>query len=89
MEKRMRSMLEELSSYAPMKDRDLFVESRARQVVASFSHLVTLINESYGSEDADDLVRRLVNAARSGDDAKFTRKIRQIMERKQKARTAV
>ena len=89
MEKRMRSMLEELSTYSPMKDRDLFVESRARQVLASFSHLVNLINESYSGDDADDLIRRLMNAARSGDEAKFTRKVRQIMERKQKAKKPV
>lgn len=78
-----RSIVEELSDYAPAKDRDLFIESRAQQVLASVGHLMRLIRESYDSETADDLQKRLVNAIRTEDEMKFRRKIRQIRESKE------
>jgi hypothetical protein len=79
-----RSLVEELTDYAPVKDRDLFIESRAQQVLASVSHLMRLIRESYDAETADDLQKRLINSIRSEDENKFRRRIRQIRESRQK-----
>ena len=78
-----RSLVDELSDYAPMKDRDLFIESRAQQVLASVGHLMRLIRENYDAETADDLQRRLLSSIKSDDDMKFRRKIRQIRESKE------
>jgi hypothetical protein len=75
-----RSLVDELTDYAPVKDRDLFIESRAEQVMASVSHLMRLIRESYDEETADDLTKRLINSIRSDDNNKFRRGIRQIRE---------
>lgn len=83
MDKKLSGIVEELANYVPMRDRDLFVESRAQQVIASVAHLVRLIEETYDAETANDLSRRLHNAIRSGDDAKFCRKVRQIRESRQ------
>lgn len=79
-----RSLVDELTDYAPVKDRDLFIESRAQQVLASVSHLMRLIRESYDEEIADDLQKRLINSIRSEDENKFRRRIRQIRESRQK-----
>jgi hypothetical protein len=79
-----RSLVDELTDYAPVKDRDLFIESRAQQVLASVGHLMHLIRESYDEETADDLQKRLVNAIRSEDEGKFRRRIRQIRESRSK-----
>lgn len=79
-----RSLLDELSDSAPLRDRELFIESRAQQVLASVSHLMRLIRESYEGEIADDLQRRLLLAIKNEDEQKFRRKIRQIRESKQK-----
>ncbi len=79
-----RSLVDELSDYAPVKDRDLFIESRAQQVLASVSHLLHLIRESYDTDTAEDLQKRLINSIRSGDENKFRRGIRQIRESRQK-----
>lgn len=84
MDKRFKSIVEELSDYAPKKDRDLFIESRAQQVLASVAHLFELINESYSEEDAEDLSRRLLLAMKNNDEQKFRRKIRQIRESRMK-----
>jgi hypothetical protein len=74
------SILDELNDYTPRRDTDLFIESRAMQVIASFSHLVKLINESYDEDTAADLTKRLINAARTGDEAKFSRKMKIVRE---------
>lgn len=79
-----RSIVDELSDYAPVKDRDLFIESRAQQVLASVAHLMRLINESYDDETAADLQKRLLNSIRSGDENKFRRGIRAIRESRDK-----
>jgi hypothetical protein len=78
-----RSLVEELTDYAPVKDRDLFIESRAQQVLASVSHLMRLIRESYDVETADDLQKRLINSMRTDDENKFRRRIKQIREAKE------
>jgi hypothetical protein len=81
---RFRSLLDELTDGTPSRDRDLFIESRAQQLVASASHLLKLINETYDEETAADLQKRLINSIRSGDENKFRRGIRSVMESKRK-----
>lgn len=76
------SLLGELDNYAPKRDRDLFIESRAQQVIASATHLISLIEENYDDDTADELKRRLFNSIKSGDEQKFRRKIGQIRESK-------
>ena len=79
-----RSLIDELSDYAPTRDRDLFIESRADQVMASVKNLMHLIRENYDADVADDLLKRLVNSIRSEDENKFRRRIRQIRESRTK-----
>ncbi len=80
MDIKFRSLLNELVDYAPAKDRELFIESRGQQVIASALNLIKLIQESYDAETADDLTRRLVRAIGSADEEKFCRKVRAIRE---------
>ncbi len=80
MDRKFTSIIDELCDYTPRRDKDLFIESRAMQVIASFSHLVKLINESYDEDTAADLTKRLINAARTGDEAKFCRKMKIVRE---------
>jgi len=82
LDKKFTSILNELTDYVPVRDRDLFIESRAQQVIASAVHLIRLIHESYDTETADDLSKRLVRAIASDDEDKFRRKIRFVRESK-------
>lgn len=82
MNRKLSSLIDELSDYVPTRDGDLFVESRARQVIGSAINLINLIESRYGVEEADDLKRRLMNSIKSKDEAKFCRKIKQIREGK-------
>lgn len=84
MEVKFRSLIEELTDYAPRHNRELFIEGRAQQVVASATNLIRLIRETYDAEIAEDLTKRLVRAIASGDGDKFGRKIRSIRETRKK-----
>lgn len=77
MSKRFSSILEELD-YTPKKDRDLFIESRAHQVIASFTNLMKLIEESYDRDTASDLQKRLMLSLKNQDEERFSRKIRTL-----------
>jgi len=80
MQKRTRSILEELDAIYTEKqadrDRRYIIESRASNVIASAIRLVEQIEDSYGPEQADNLVRKLLNAIRTKDAGKFTRTVR-------------
>lgn len=75
MDRKFTSILDELR-HSPIRDRELFIEQRADQLIASYQNLVKLINESYGETTASDLNKRLVNAVKSGDAEKFRRGIK-------------
>lgn len=80
MQKRTRSILEELDAIYTEKqadrDRRYIIESRANNVIASAIRLVEQIEGSYSPEQADNLVRKLLNAIRTKDAGKFTRTVR-------------
>jgi hypothetical protein len=80
MDKKSRSIIEELSNYVPAKDKELFIESRGQQVIASALNLINLIKETYDEETTNDLTKRLVRAILSEDQSKFTRRTRQLRE---------
>jgi hypothetical protein len=80
MQKKTRSILEELDSIYQErhaeKDRRYIIESRANNVITSAVRLVEQIEESYPPDQAENLVRKLLNAIRSKDAGKFTRSVR-------------
>ena len=80
MQKRTRSILEELDSIYEEKfqdrDRRYIVESRATNVIASAIRLIEQIEEAYPADQAENLVRKLLNAIRDKDARKFTRTVR-------------
>lgn len=80
MQKRTRSILEELDAIYTEKqadrDRRYIIESRASNVIASAIRLVEQIESTYSTEQADNLVRKLLNAIRTKDAGKFTRTVR-------------
>lgn len=80
MDRKLSSIVSELADYVPRRDRDLFVESRAQQVIASAINLMKLIEENYDEETAGELHRRLFNSIKARDEQKFCRKIKQIRE---------
>ena len=78
MQKRTRSILDELDSLLVHKDKDNLVESRANHVIQGAINLVNYIRENYDAEQASELERRLINSIRSQDSTKFTRGVRRM-----------
>lgn len=78
MQKRTRSILDELDSMLAHKDRENLVESRAGHVIQGAINLINYIKENYDSDTAIELERRLINSIRTQDASKFTRGIRKI-----------
>ena len=78
MQKRARSILDELDTLLAHKDKDNLVESRASHVIQGAINLINYIKENYDAETAIELERRLLNSIRSQDVTKFTRGIRRI-----------
>lgn len=78
MQKRTRSILDELDGLLAHKDKDNLVESRASHVIQGAINLINYIKENYDSETALELERRLLNSIRTQDVSKFNRGIRKI-----------
>lgn len=87
MEKKFRSIVDELIDLAPHQHQEAFIESRGAQVIASATHLLRLVRESFGAEISDDLTKRLLRAIASGDPEKFSRKLRSLRESREKKET--
>ena len=75
-----RSILQELNSIADVRSTDSLIESRAANIINSAINLLESIHKNYDSASADELERRLVNAIKGQDPAKFTRGVRRIAE---------
>jgi len=78
LQKKTRSLLEELDSLRLHKDKENLVESRANHVITGAINLINFIRENYDKEQSEELERRLINSIRSQDTAKFSRGIKRI-----------
>ena len=78
MQKRTRSILTELDELLTHKDKDNLLESRANNIINGAINLIKYIRENYEAEQAGELERRLLNAIKGQDPAKFSRGIRKL-----------
>ena len=78
MQKRARSILDELDTLLVHKDRENLVESRASHVIQGAINLINYIRENYDPAQADELERRLINSIRTQEPEKFKRGVRRM-----------
>ena len=76
MQKKTRSLLEELDSMYIERDQRHVIENRAANVIASAIRLLEQIEETYAPDQAENLKRKLLNAINQRDPGKFTRTVR-------------
>jgi F0F1-type ATP synthase membrane subunit b/b' len=76
MQKRTRSILEELDTLYVERDRRLVIENRASNLIDSAIRLLEQIESEYSAEQAENLTRKLLNAIRQKDPSKFSRSVR-------------
>lgn len=78
MQKKARSILDELDTLLVHKDRENLVESRASHVIQGAINLIKYIRENYDATQADELERRLINSIRTQEPEKFKRGVRRF-----------
>jgi hypothetical protein len=76
MQKKTRSLLEELDSMYVERDQRHIIENRANNIISSAIRLLEQIDESYTADQAENLARKLINAIKLRDPSKFTRSVR-------------
>jgi len=76
MQKKTRSLLEELDAMYIERDQRHVIENRASNIIAGAIRLLEEIEGSYTAEQAENLTRKLLNAIRLKDPEKFTRTVR-------------
>ena len=78
MQRKTRSILEELDTFRSPKDRENLVESRANHVIQGAINLINFIRENYDAAQSEELERRLLNSIRAQDSSKFSRGVKRI-----------
>ena len=82
MQKRTKSLLEELQAMGETRDINNVIESRASNVIASAINLIELMQKHYPSEKAELLEKKLLSAIKSKDQDMFSKAVRKKNEEK-------
>jgi hypothetical protein len=80
MQKKTRSLLEELEAIGNNRDMNHIIESRAHNIITSAINLLELIGKHYDKNTSEILERKLLNAIKGRDQAKFAKSIRKNHE---------
>jgi len=80
MQKRTRSLLEELESIGSNRDMNHVIENRANNVITSAINLVELIHRNYSPEKAEILEKKLLSAIKSKEPTRFAKSLRKKNE---------
>jgi hypothetical protein len=80
MQKKTRSILEELSSVRVNKEPENFVESRASHIIDSAINLVNYIRENFDEQTAYLLEKKFNAAIKNLDSNKFSRGVSRVKE---------
>ena len=82
MQKKTRSILEELESMHHERDSRHIIESKAEHIIASAINLIELLENTYDQSDAENLTRKLLNSIKLKDSLKFKRSLGRLNESK-------
>lgn len=83
MEKKTRSILEELTAIRITKDPEHIIESRASHIIDSAINLIHFIRESVDQETAYTLEKKFYSAIKNLDANKFTKGVSKIRDLKE------
>lgn len=80
MQKKTRSLLEELEAIGNNRDMTHVIENRAHNIITSAINLIELINKHYDKDTSDLLEKKLLSAIKGRDQARFAKSIRKNHE---------
>ncbi len=78
MKKRTRSILEEINSIQPKRDKVQILESRGNNAISSIINLLEMIDTNYDAETAQDLTKRIMLSIKNRDSDRFIRGVKKI-----------
>ena len=73
-----RSILEEISTYVPQRSKEDLIEARAQHIIVSAINLLETIDENFSSDEAEMLKKRFVSSIRGSDPNRFTRMVKRL-----------
>lgn len=76
MQRKTRSLLEELEALGNNRDSSHVIESRAHNIITSAINLLEMINKHYDPEKAQILEKKLLSAIKSRDQTRFSKSLR-------------
>jgi hypothetical protein len=82
MQKKTRSLLEELQAFGDTRDINNVIESRASNIITSAINLIELMQKHYSSEKAELLEKKLLSAIKGKDQDRFSKAVRKKNEDK-------
>ena len=78
MKKRTRSLLEEINSLAPKKDKTAILESKGNNAISSIINILEMIDSNYPEDTAQDLTKRIMLSIKNRDPERFNRGVKKI-----------
>lgn len=78
MRKRTRSILEEINSISPSKDKTGIVESRGSNAIQSLINIMEMIDTNFDADTAADLQKRIMLSIKNRDPERFNRGIKKL-----------
>lgn len=76
MQKRTRSLLEELEAIGSNRDLKHVIESRANNIITSAINLIELMNRHFPPEKAELLEKKLLSSIKGKDQRRFSKSLR-------------
>ena len=78
MKKRTRSLLEEINSLAPRKDKTAILESKGNNAISSIINVMEMIDLQFDEDTAADLQKRIMLSIKNRDPERFNRGVKKI-----------
>ena len=78
MKRRTRSILEEINSITPKRDKSQVLESRGMNAISSIINLLEMIDRNYDEDTAQDLTKRVMLSIKKRDNDRFIRGVKKI-----------
>jgi hypothetical protein len=76
MQKRTRSLLEELEAIGSNRDINHVIESRANNIITSSINLLEIINKKFPKDKAEILEKKLLSSIKGRDQKRFSKSLR-------------
>lgn len=80
MQKKTKSLLEELQSFGDTRDMNHIIESRASNIITSAINLIELMQKQYSPDKAELLEKKLLSAIKGKDQERFSKSLRKKNE---------